>query len=208
MNEPDDRLRSWARRMQSIAQAGLTYARDPYDQDRYRQLRDLAAEVIAEATGAPLDQVAPLIEAERGYLTPKVDVRAVVFHEGKVLLVRERADGLWSLPGGWADAGVSPTENVVREVREETGYVVRAEKLLAVFDKDRHAHPRSLWSTYKIFVRCALLGGAAATSLETSEVGFFGRDDLPPLSTGRVTEGQIRRMFAHHDDPGLPTDVD
>lgn len=118
------------------------------------------------------------------------------------------AGGLWSLPGGWADVGESIRENVVREVREETGYEVRAEKLLAVFDKAKHDHPAELHYAYKAFVRCALIGGSPTTSLETSEVAFFARDALPPLSTPRVNASQVARMFAHYADPTLPTEFD
>lgn len=203
-----DRLRAWAERLQSVAQAGLTYTGDAYDLERYRALRALAAEMLAAATGAPLGQVTRVVEAERGYLTPKVDVRAAVFREGKVLLVREQTDGRWSLPGGWADVGASPGENAVREVREETGYLVRTERLVAVYDKAKHQRLDGLFHVYKLFVRCALLGGEPSTSIETTAVGFFGRDELPPLSTPRVTEAQIARMFEHHDHPDLPTDFD
>jgi len=202
------RVRTWARKLHTIAQAGLTYARDAYDLERYRAVRALAAEMLAAAIGELPERVAPLLEAERGYLTPKVDVRAVVFRDGKVLLVREQTDGLWSLPGGWADVGASPSENAVREVREETGYLVRADKIAAIYDKAKHAHPDSLWHVYKLFVLCDLLGGEETTSLETTAVGFFGRHELPPLSVGRVTEAQIARMFEHHDHPDLPTDFD
>jgi ADP-ribose pyrophosphatase YjhB (NUDIX family) len=206
--ETAHRVRTWARTLQSLAQAGLTYARDAYDLERYRALRALAAEMLAAAVGELPERVAGVLEAERGYLTPKVDVRAAVFREGLVLLVREQTDGLWSLPGGWADVGASPSENAVREVREETGYLVRAAKIAAVYDKTKHAQPDAFWDVYKLFVLCELVGGEAATSHETTAVGFFGRHELPPLSLGRVTEAQVARMFEHHDHPDLPTDFD
>lgn len=207
--ESKDARVDWAQRLMTIAQAGLTYAVGGYDLERYRTLRELAAEVAAAATGAPFEAVQTTFEQERGYFTPKVDVRAVVFApDGAVLLVRETADGLWSLPGGWADVGESLRENAVREVLEESGYRVRADKLLAVYDKAKHEHPAELVYAYKAFVRCELLGGEPTTSLETSEVGFFTPDRIPPLSTPRVNAAQLRRMFDHRDDPTLPTDFD
>jgi ADP-ribose pyrophosphatase YjhB (NUDIX family) len=154
-----------------------------------------------------VDQV---LRAERGYATPKVDVRAVVPEPGGsgVLFVREVTDGLWALPGGWADSGVPPSEMVAREVLEETGYVVRPVKLLAVLDKSRHAHPPDVWGTYKLFFLCRIEGGSPRPSFETPECGFFTEAALPSLSTPRNTEGQIRRMFEHLRRPELPTDFD
>lgn len=218
-----DRL-AWVRRLQTITQAGLTYSRDPYDQQRYEQLQELAAE-IAESLAPATSPAAPraatgephlasaeswldIIRAERGYATPKVDVRAVVERAGKLLFMREAHDGLWSLPGGWADIGESPSQVAEREVLEETGYEVKASKLLAVYDKARHAHPPEFWYCYKLFVRCELRGGAPARSIETLDTGFFGINELPPLSTSRVTEAQVRRMFEHLAHPEFPTDFD
>jgi len=193
----------------TIAQAGLTYARDPYDLARYRELREIAAEMTAAATQLPLDAVRFAYEAERGYFTPKIDARAFVLNErGEVLLARETADGLWSLPGGWADVGESLRENVVREVREETGYEVEAIRLLAVYDKAKHVHPPETLYCYKAFVLCRLLGGEPRTSVETSEVGFFDRASLPELSTPRVTNAQLTRMFELASDPTAATDFD
>ena len=198
----------WIRRLQTITQAGLTYTRDPYDRERYEQLQALTAE-IAAADDEPLRQsVLELLRAERGYATPKVDVRAVVERHGKLLFVREAQDGLWSLPGGWADLGESPSQVAEREVREESGYLVRATKLLAVYDKAKHEHPPDIWYSYKLFIACRLEGGAAQGSHETLDVGFFGPDELPPLSVPRVTAAQIARMFRHLAQPEWPTDLD
>ena len=204
---------AWLQRLQTITQAGLTYTRDPYDRERYEQLQELAAEIAASLgpAGASATTSGPWLEilrAEKGYATPKVDVRAVVEQNGRLLFMRESQDRLWSLPGGWADIGESPSRVAEREVREETGFDVKASKLLAVYDKARHAHPPELWYCYKLFVRCELHGGAPKRGLETLDTAFFGPDELPPLSTPRVTEAQIRRMFAHLADPALPTDFD
>ncbi len=146
--------------------------------------------------------------SEAGYATPKVDVRAAAFLEGEVLLVREISDGAWTLPGGWADVNQSAAECVVREVAEESGYVVRAIKLAAVYDYRKRNRPQHLDSIYKIFFICELVGGSASASIETSEAAFFPRDALPPLSVGRTTAQQIARMFEHAEQPDLPADFD
>jgi ADP-ribose pyrophosphatase YjhB (NUDIX family) len=198
----------WARRIQSIAQAGLTYARDPFDRERYDALLSLTVEIFArEGSLEPL-ALTHALRAERGYPTPKVDVRAVVPRGGKLLFVREATDGRWSLPGGWADIGASPGEMAVRETEEETGYRVRAVKLLAVLDKAKHEHPAELWYCYKIFVQCVLIDGSPRPSHETLDVQFFGPDELPELSLGRVTRTQVLRMFEHCRDASLPSDFD
>ncbi len=196
------------RELKAIAQIGLTFSHDPYDRARYERIRELAAAVIAQGSG---HEEQPLLEgfrAETGYATPKVDVRAAVFSEGGILLVREQSDGAWALPGGWADVNESPGESVVREVAEESGYEVRAVKLAAVYDYRKRNRPRHLDSICKLFFICELLGGSARASIETSEVGFFSRDRLPALSVGRTTTVQIERMFEHAQEPGLPTDFD
>jgi ADP-ribose pyrophosphatase YjhB (NUDIX family) len=197
----------WAQRLQAIAQAGLTYARDPYDLERFREVRALAVAIVSAQTGEPPARVMEAFALGTGYPTPKVDVRAVVFRDDEILLIREKAVGLWALPGGWADVGDSPSEAAVRETLEEAGCEVRATKLLAVLDKSRH-HPPSLDYVYKLFIGCELLGGEPRTSHETDGVGFFAADRLPELETGRVTAAEIARMFEHHRDPTLPTDFD
>ena len=203
-----DRL-AWAQRLQTITQAGLTYTRDAYDRQRYEQLQELAAEIAASLSPAvPRESWLEIISAEKGYATPKVDVRAVVEQNGKLLFMRESHDGLWSLPGGWADIGESPSQIAEREVLEETGFEVKAHKLLALYDKARHAHPPEFWYCYKLFVRCELRGGAPTRGIETLDTGFFGVHEIPPLSTPRVTEAQVRRMFVHVAQPELPTDFD
>jgi len=199
---------AWLQRLQTITQAGLTYSRDPYDRQRYEQLQELAAEIATSMTLQPKESLLAIIRAEKGYATPKVDVRAVVEQNGKLLFMRESHDKLWSLPGGWADIGESPSQIAEREVLEETGFEVRASKVLAVYDKARHAHPPEFWYCYKLFVRCELRGGAPARGLETLDTGFFGVNEIPPLSTPRVTEAQVRRMFEHLANPELPTDFD
>jgi ADP-ribose pyrophosphatase YjhB (NUDIX family) len=195
-------------RIQAIAQNGLAYCQNAYDIERYQQLRALAAEILARYTEAPLDALTGLFAAETGYATPKLDMRAAVFQDGRILLVNERADGRWTLPGGWVDIGESPSEAVEREVWEESGYRVKAVKLLAVFDRNRHGHEPYPFHTYKLFFGCQVTGGAAADSLETSGAAFFDRAHLPPLSLTRTSPDEIATLFAHHDDPHRPADFD
>ena len=199
----------WGKRLQALAQTGLTFAQNEFDRERYASVQRVAAEILARGSGLSTDHLLTLFGAEEGYATPKVDVRGVVFREGALLLVRERADGGWTLPGGWADVCESPAENTAREVFEETGYVVRATKLLAAYDRSRHPHqPPALHHIYKLFFLCELLGGEPTDSHETDAPSFFREEEVPSLSISRVTPGQIARMFQHLRDPDLPTDFD
>jgi ADP-ribose pyrophosphatase YjhB (NUDIX family) len=186
----------WVRRLQAIAQSGLTYAQDPYDVERYEQVRRIAAEIAASRSATTADSIDVLFSEGTGYATPKVDIRAVVLNEeGAVLLVKEKEDGLWTLPGGWVDVGESPSESVEREVKEESGYEVRAVRLLALWDRDKHPHPPMPFHVYKVVFQCKLLGGdPLAGSTETEGVDFFSKDALPELSLGRVTPQQIERL--------------
>jgi ADP-ribose pyrophosphatase YjhB (NUDIX family) len=206
----DAKWLGWSRRLAAIAQTGLEYASDVYDRERYDQIRRIAAEIAAAHTDASAETIADLFARDEGYATPKIDVRGVVLREGRVLLVRERSDGGWTLPGGWADVGDTPTEAVTREVREETGFTVRVVRLLALYDRDapRHGHPPYAYHAYKAFFLCEMTGGEAALSVETDGVDFFAPDALPRLSTLRVTEPQLTRIIALANRPGAPTDLD
>jgi len=198
----------WVQRLQAIAQTGLTYAQDPYDRERYEELRGIAVEMASSGLSHPADEVRVAFGSSLGYPTPKVDVRAVVFRDGELLLVRERKSGGWTLHGGWADAGDTPARAAERETLEESGYRVEAEKVLALLDKSRHEHPPSIDYTYKILIGCRLLGGEPATSHEIEAVGFFTRDGLPPLDLDRTTPGQVDLAWVHLADPSRPTDFD
>jgi ADP-ribose pyrophosphatase YjhB (NUDIX family) len=198
----------WAKQLQTMAQTGLTYAKDPYDIARYKSISEMALEMMALGTPVPISHIRSLFEAERGYATPKVDVRAAVFKDNAILLVKERSDGGWTLPGGWADVGESASEGVVREVVEESGYQVRATRLLAVYDRDKHGHPPLEYYVYKMFFECEIVGGAAANSVETEDVNFFTQENLPPLSLTRVVPTQIHRLFELHNQPTAATDFD
>jgi ADP-ribose pyrophosphatase YjhB (NUDIX family) len=209
MAEPD--WLTWSRQLQGIAQSGLAFTRDPYDRERYDQIRALASDIMSHHSGTPADLIDALFADEKGYATPKVEVRAAVFDPGsRLLLVREVMDGnLWTLPGGWADVNITPAENVVKEVWEESGYRVRVSKVAAVWDRHRQGHPPSVFSSVKLTFLCGLVGGEPRTSLETSEVGWFADHEIPAdLSRGRVLPHQIARLFEHHRHPDLPTDFD
>lgn len=197
-----------AREVRAIAQTGLAFAADGFDHQRYQRLQQLAALLMAQGSFAEHDAILELLRQEKGYATPKVDVRGAAFADGRVLMVREISDGKWTLPGGWADVNQSAGECVVREIAEESGFKARALKLAAVYDYQKRNPPRHIDSIYKMFFICEIVGGAACASDETSEVAFFPRNELPPLSCGRTTAAQIERMFQHHEDPQLATDFD
>ena len=198
-----------ARELRAMAQTGLTFTADRFDRQRYERLRELAAAMLAQGSGADYDVTLGVLREDKGYATPKVDVRGAAFVDGRVLLVREISDGKWTLPGGWADVNQTAGECVVREIAEESGFQARALKLAAVHDYQRSNHPaRHIDSIYKMFFICEITGGAARASDETSEVAFFPRHELPPLSSGRSTAAQIDRMFQHAQSPELPADFD
>ena len=198
----------WVKKLQAIAQNGLTYTENPFDVERYKSLRAIAAEIMATYSNVEPSYVVDLFTREVGYATPKVDVRGAVFRDDTILLVREREDGCWTLPGGWADVGDSPSEVVVREIYEESGYHTRAIKLLAVYDRDRHGHPPLSHYVYKLFFQCELLSGSPSPSIETDEVAFFSENEIPQLSLGRVVPEQVARVFQHYRHPDWATDFD
>lgn len=200
-----------AQRLQAIAQNGLTYSENPFDIERYQQIQHIAAEMMAAYSDTEPSLILDLFAKDVGYATPKVDVRAAVFQDNKILLVRERSDGgRWTLPGGWVDVGEPPSLAVEREVLEESGYQTRAVKLVAVYDRShpRHAHPPFFHHTYKLFFQCDLIGGSAIESHETGEATFFAEAEIPELSVGRVVPTQISRLFEHSRHPDWPTDFD
>lgn len=199
----------WAKKLQAVAQTGFAYAKDPFDIERYESIRLVAAEMMAAGCDVQdVDSVVELLSRDVGYATPKVDVRAVVFLDGRLLFVREKEDGRWTLPGGWADIGDSPSAAVVREVKEESGYDVKARKLLALLDRNLHGHPPIPYHAYKLFFLCDLVGGKAHAEHETDAVDFFASDEIPPLSLTRVTPAQIAHLFEHMRHPDWPTQFD
>lgn len=194
----------WAVELQSLAQAGLFYSKDPFEKERYARIREIAAEMLSHQTDLPLEKVRDLFCGETGYQTPKLDTRAAVFRDGKILLVRER-DGRWSLPGGWVDVNVSVGENTVKEVKEEAGVDVAVQRLIAVQDREKHNRPIYAYKVCKIFVLCSLIGGAFQENLETTESRYFERDSLPPLAEEKNTAEQIAMCFDAYADPHWQT---
>lgn len=185
---------SLARELEALAQTGLHFAQDPYDQERYVRVREIATELLASMSNRTPAEIHDWRRVECGYATPKVDVRAFILQGDEVLLIRENADeGRWTLPGGWADVNEPPSVSVVREVEEESGYVVRAVHLLAVLDRDTQGHPvPHPYHIYKLFFHCEITGGSPRPCAESSESGFFPIDSLPELSESRVLARQIR----------------
>jgi len=199
-----------AQRLQALAQAGLVFSKDPYDRERYEELRGISVTLLAELTDEPLEKIFRAFASDDGYPTPKVDVRAVLLREGpEVLLVREKLDaGRWTLPGGWADVGYSPFENAAKEVQEETGLLAKPVRLLALFDKRKHAHPPQPWYAYKAFIQCEVEGGSLVQhTQETAGARWFGADELPvlELSTERTTAWQLEAVLRLACDPHSAT---
>ena len=188
----------WAIELQSLAQAGLTYGKDVYDMERYERIREISAEMMANMSDLPLAKVKDLFCNESGYQTPKIDTRAAIFQDGKILLVKEN-DGRWSLPGGWCDVNVSVTENTVKEVKEEAGLDVVAEKVIAVQDRAKHNLPLYAYGVCKVFMQCSVIGGSFEEKIETTESAYFSLEDLPELAGEKNNEEQIKMCFdAYH----------
>ncbi|WP_130890212.1 NUDIX hydrolase [Fusobacterium sp. THCT13E1] len=193
MNSEEKWLK-WAMELQSLAQAGLTYSKDPYDKERYNQIRDISAEILAYKSDISVEKVKDLFCNEVGYQTPKLDTRAAIFENGKILLVKEN-NGKWSLPGGWVDVNVSVKENVIKEVKEESGLDVSADKIIAIQDRAKHNLPLYPYGVCKIFVLCSILGGEFEKNIETTEFQYFDKDKLPDLATEKNTVEQIAMCF-------------
>lgn len=205
----DPKWLEWGRALQIIAQNGLAYSKNPFDIERFEQVRQIAVEILADHSEPETDTLANLFAHESGYATPKIDVRGAVIQDNRILLVRELLDGgRWTLPGGWADVADAPSAAVLREIREESGYEARVEKLAAVYDRRQHGHPPFYFAIYKLFFLCTLTGGSPTTSIETGGAEFFAETDLPELSLGRVTPDEIHMLFKHYQQPGLPTEFD
>jgi ADP-ribose pyrophosphatase YjhB (NUDIX family) len=185
----------WATELQSIAQAGLTFSENQYDLDRYQKIRDLSVDILHEYTDMDHNKIRDLFASETGYQTPKVDIRAAVFKEGKILLVNEKIDGKWSLPGGWADVNSSVSESAIRECFEEAGAVVKPKRIVAIHLANRHNNHDFPFTIYKIFVECELIEYRFANNTETLGSDFFSLEKLPELSTERNTSEQIKMCF-------------
>lgn len=198
----------WATKLQSIAQAGLTFGENQYDIDRYQQIRDLSVEILHEYTDIKHEKIVNLFAGEKGYQTPKVDVRAAVFRDDKILMVKEKIDGRWSLPGGWADVNTSVSESAVRECDEEAGAIVKPKRIIAVQMANRQNNFIYPFTIYKIIVECELLEYKFKENSETLESGFFATDNLPELSVERNNLNQINLCFEAKKCPCFETVFD
>ncbi len=199
----------WAKDLQAISQDGLTYSENKFEIERYKQIRGIAAEMMAEYSETEFEKILGLFTEQAGYATPKIDVRGVVFKDDKVLLVKEKSDGGWTLPGGWADPNESPKESVEREVFEESGFITEAIQVLAVYDRDKQGHtPPFPFHIYKIFFLCELKGGKKKLSIETDGVDFFAEDNIPVLSVARTKESQLKLFFEYKRSGEQKADFD
>ena len=202
-----------AQQLQALAQTGLTYSQNVYDTERYEQLRAMSVDILHRLTDEPVEKIGPLFTSETGYQTPKVDVRVVLFRgTDEILMVQEKIDGnRWTVPGGWADIGLTPKEVAVKEAREETGLDVEAVRLLALYDKKLHPHPVEPWYCYKCYMLCRVVGGSITPdTMETGEVRWVRESEIPALelSPARTTPGQLADMFRFARQPDLPTICD
>jgi ADP-ribose pyrophosphatase YjhB (NUDIX family) len=197
-----------ARRLFALSQSGLHFTPQEYDRERYREIAEIAAQLLGNESAHAAEHLRATWFVEDGYATPKMDVRGAIFREDRVLLVRETLDGKWTMPGGWADVNDSPSHAVEKEIEQESGFTAKAVKLAALYDRNKHDHPPYLFHAWKAFFICEITGGAPRFSNETDGVEFFRLDALPELSTGRTTSAQIQRMYVHHLQRDLPTEFD
>lgn len=203
----ENRFVDFAVELQALAQAGLAYGKDVYDIERFERIREIAAEMMSDISGLPTEKVRDLFCNETGYQTPKIDTRAAIFSDGKILLVREKS-GKWSLPGGWCDVNVSVGENAVKEVREEAGLNVTADRIIAVEDRKKHNLPVYAHNVCKIFFMCSVKGGHFEKNSETTESAYFAEDELPPLATEKNNEEQVKMCFEFYRDKNKQTVFD
>lgn len=199
-----------SREIQAISSTGLYFSKDPYDLQRFKQLNEIAAELIAKHSVHSKEFVNRVFSAESGYVTPKIDVRGAVFVNSEILMVKEQTSGAWTLPGGYVDVNESLSQAVEREVLEESGFMVKAKKVAAIYDHRKHGYKAHLYHFYKIYLLCDLVGGSENTNNETSEVSHFAKSDLDtmPLDPGRITKAHVLRMFDHYSQPMMLTDFD
>ncbi|MDN5216337.1 NUDIX hydrolase [Fulvivirgaceae bacterium BMA12] len=202
------RFLTLTKRIQALAQAGITYTENPYDMERYHELRDISVDLMHLITHEKIEVIRDLFANQTGYQTPMVDIRAVVFKDEKILLVKELIDGCWSLPGGWGDVGYTPGEVAAKEVKEEAGIEVKPVRILAVMDKKCHDHPPQPFYVYKLFILCKIVQGNIQSGIETLDVGFFARNDIPHLSVDRNIPSQIDLMFEYLQNPEKPVYFD
>lgn len=203
----DDKWLDWVIELQSIAQAGLTYGKDVYDKERYAWIRDISCEILSHKIELSFDKVKNLFCNEEGYQTPKLDTRAAIFEHDKILLVKENS-GEWSLPGGWVDVNKSVRENAIKEVKEESGLDVSADKIIAIQDRAKHNLPVYAYGVCKIFILCSVIGGKFEKNIETTEYRYFSENDLPELATEKNSKQQIKMCFEAYQSDNWETVFD
>ena len=192
--DKNEKWLQWAVELQSLAQAGLFYSKDPFDLERYERIREITAEMVSYHSDTPLEKVKDLFCGDVGYQTPKIDTRAAMFKDGKILLVHE-ANGTWSLPGGWVDVNVSVEENMIKEVKEEAGLDIKVKRIIAVQDREKHNLPIYAYKVCKIFMQCEVIGGEFLSNMETTGFDYFGMDELPCLAEEKNSREQIEMCF-------------
>ena len=192
--DKNEKWLQWAVELQSLAQAGLFYSKDPFDLERYERIREITAEMVSYHSDTPLEKVKDLFCSDVGYQTPKIDTRAAMFNDGKILLVHE-ANGTWSLPGGWVDVNVSVEENMIKEVKEEAGLDIKVKRIIAVQDREKHNLPIYAYKVCKIFMQCEVIGGEFVSNIETTGFDYFGMDELPCLAEEKNSREQIEMCF-------------
>lgn len=193
----EDKWLEWAIELQSIAQAGLYYGKDNFDIERYERIREISADILSQKAEIPLEKVKNLFCNEIGYQTPKLDSRAAIFENDRILLVQEN-NKLWSLPGGWVDVNLSVGESTIKEVKEEAGLDVATEMIIAIQDREKHNLPKYAYKICKVFILCRVIGGKFQKNIETLDSNYFNFDQLPPLATEKNTKEQIKMCFDAH----------
>lgn len=202
MKQPKDtelQVLKWAKELQFIGQVGLAYSKDPFDRERFQRIREISAEMMSARSGLPLEKVKELFCNETGFQTPKLDTRAAIFDNEKILLVKEN-NGTWSLPGGWVDANQTLRSNTEKEVLEEAGLKVKAIRLIALHDMAARNQPMFAYNVCKAFVLCQAEGGCFQPNMETTASGYFSVEELPPLAEEKNSQAQIEMCFAASGD--------
>lgn len=189
----------WARELQFLAQAGLAYSKDKFDIERFERIREISAEIVSHKTEIPVGKVKDLFCNEKGFQTPKIETRAAIFEDDKILLVKED-DGLWALPGGWVDEMQSVKANVEKEAFEEAGVKVKAERVIALHDRNKRNEGTFIHNICKVFVLCKYISGEFKENIETTASGYFSLDNLPPLATTKTTKEQLKMCFEAKND--------
>ena len=193
-----------SKKLEAIAKTGIFYSSNPYEKERFEQIASICNELISHYADLKPSKVEKIYNVENGYVTPKVDIRSVVFKNNQILMVKEKSDGKWTIPGGWADIGYSPYEIAAKETIEEAGLIVEPVRVLAIMDKKCHPHPPSPFYSYKIFILCKIAGGNLQAGIETLDAKFFSENEIPELSEERLTSDQLKLIIDRVTDPNIP----